>query len=54
MNLENKTRITKDIVVYENFLSPEVSAKLIKVLDKHVEVILDVGKDNGSNPFTST
>jgi hypothetical protein len=38
MNLENKTRITKDIVVYENFLSPEVSAKLINVLDKHVEV----------------
>ena len=38
MNLENKKRITDDIVVYENFLSPEVSAKLVKVLDKHVEV----------------
>ena len=38
MNLENKIRLTKDIVLYENFLSPEVSAKLIKVLDKHAEV----------------
>lgn len=38
MNLENKVRLTKDIVVYENFLSPEVSAKLVKVLDKHAEV----------------
>ena len=38
MNLENKIRLTKDIVLYENFLSPEISAKLIKVLDKHAEV----------------
>jgi hypothetical protein len=38
MNLENKSRITKDIVVYENFISPEVAEKLVKVLDKHVEV----------------
>lgn len=38
MNLENKNRLTKDIVLYENFLSPEVSEKLIKVLDKHVDV----------------
>jgi hypothetical protein len=38
MNLDNKKRLTKDIVVYENFLSPEVSAKLVKVLDKHAEV----------------
>jgi hypothetical protein len=38
MNLENKVRLTKDIVLYENFLSPEVSAKLVKVLDKHAEV----------------
>jgi hypothetical protein len=37
MNLENKKRLTKDIVVYENFLSSEISEKLIKVLDKHVE-----------------
>lgn len=38
MNLENKIRLTKDIVLYENFLSPEVSAKLVKVLDKHAEL----------------
>jgi hypothetical protein len=38
MNLENKVRLTKDIVLYENFLSPEVSAKLVKILDKHAEV----------------
>ena len=38
MNLENKVRLTKDIVLYENFLSPEISAKLIKILDKHAEV----------------
>lgn len=38
MNLDNKKRLTKDIVLYENFLSPEVSAKLVKVLDKHAEV----------------
>ena len=38
MNLENKNRLTKDIVVYENFLDAETSAKLVKVLDKHVEV----------------
>ncbi len=38
MNLENKIRLTKDIVLYENFLSPEISAKLVKVLDKHAEL----------------
>jgi hypothetical protein len=38
MNLENKIRLTKDIVLYENFLSPETSAKLVKVLDKHAEL----------------
>ena len=38
MNLDNKNRITKDIVLYENFIDPETSAKLIKVLDKHAEV----------------
>jgi hypothetical protein len=38
MNLNNKKRITKDIVVYENFLDAETSAKLISVLDKHAEV----------------
>lgn len=38
MNLENKNRLTKDIVVYENFIDAETSAKLVKILDKHVEV----------------
>jgi hypothetical protein len=38
MNLENKNRLTKDIVVYENFLDAETSAKLVKVLDRHAEV----------------
>ena len=38
MNLENKNRITKDIVVYENFIDADTAAKLVKVLDKHVEV----------------
>ena len=37
MNLENKKRITKDIVVYKNFLDKETSAKIVKVLDKHAE-----------------
>lgn len=37
MNLNNKVRITKDIVVYENFLDAETSAKIVKVLDKHAE-----------------
>lgn len=38
MNLDNKKRITKDIVLYENFIDAETSAKLIKVLDKHAEL----------------
>ncbi len=33
-NLNNKKRLTKDIVVYENFLTPEESSKIIEVLDK--------------------
>jgi hypothetical protein len=37
MNLNNKKRITKDIVVYEGFLDAETSAKIVKVLDKHAE-----------------
>jgi hypothetical protein len=37
MNLENKNRLTKDIVVYENFIDAETAAKLVKVLDKHAE-----------------
>jgi hypothetical protein len=38
VNLENKKRITKDIVVYENFIDAETSAKLVKILDKHAEL----------------
>ena len=38
MNLENKKRITKDIVVYENFIDEDTASKIIKVLDKHAEV----------------
>jgi hypothetical protein len=38
LNLNNKNRITKDIVVYENFIDVETSTKLIKVLDKHAEL----------------
>jgi hypothetical protein len=38
MNLENKTRITKDIVLYENFIDAETAAKLVKVLDKHADL----------------
>ena len=38
MNLDNKNRLTKDIVVYENFIDSETAAKLVKVLDKHAEL----------------
>ena len=38
MNLNDKNRITKDIVVYENFIDAETAAKLVKVLDKHAEL----------------
>jgi hypothetical protein len=34
VNLNNKSRLTKDIVVYENFLTPEESSKIIEVLDR--------------------
>jgi hypothetical protein len=37
VNLNNKKRLTKDIVVYENFLTPEESLKIISVLDKVAE-----------------
>lgn len=37
ITLANKNRLTKDIVVYENFIDVETSGKLITVLDKHVE-----------------
>jgi len=37
MNLDNKQRLSKDIVIYENFLTEEESAAVIKVLEKAVE-----------------
>lgn len=37
MNLENKKRLTKDIVVYENFISPEECQKMIKALDAQAD-----------------
>lgn len=37
MNLNNQNRLTKDIVLYENFLTEEQCAALIKVLDKQVD-----------------
>lgn len=38
MNLENKIRLTKDIVLYENFIDAETAKKLVSVLDKHAEL----------------
>jgi len=38
MNLTNKNRITKDIVIYENFIDKDVAAKLVNVLDKHAKL----------------
>lgn len=37
MNFENKKRITKDIVVYENFVSKEDCKKMIQALDAQAE-----------------
>ena len=37
MNLSNKKRITKDIVIYEDFISKEVCAKMIEALDAQAE-----------------
>jgi hypothetical protein len=37
MNLENKKRITKDIVVYENFIDEETCQKMIQALDAQAE-----------------
>jgi hypothetical protein len=37
MNLENKQRITKDIVVYKNFISAEQCEKMIKALDDQAD-----------------
>ena len=33
MNLNNKKRITKDIVIYENFIDKETCAKMIQAID---------------------
>lgn len=38
MNLNNKKRLTKDIVIYENFLTQEQCEKLIQVLDRQAEL----------------
>jgi hypothetical protein len=37
MNLENKKRITKDIVIYENFLSDEDCQKMINAIDAQAD-----------------
>lgn len=37
MNLTNKERVNKDLVLYKNFIDADTAAKLIKVLDKHAE-----------------
>lgn len=37
VNMLDKNRITKDIVVYENFLTSEEAAKIVKLLDKVAE-----------------
>jgi hypothetical protein len=38
MNLKNKTRLTKDIVVYEDFIDNDTAAKIVRVLNKHAEM----------------
>jgi hypothetical protein len=37
MNLNNKKRITEDIVLYENFIDAETCAKMIKALDAQAD-----------------
>ena len=37
MNLNNKKRISKDIIVYENFINDDVAEKIIQILNKHAE-----------------
>ena len=37
MNLENKNRITKDIVVYEDFIDKETCQKMIEALDAQAD-----------------
>jgi hypothetical protein len=36
MNLTNKVRLTKDIVVYENFINEETCQKMIEALDAYI------------------
>lgn len=38
INLNNKNRLTKDIVIYENFISLHTAKKLVTVLDRHAEI----------------
>jgi len=37
MNLQNKERVTKDIVIYRNFVTEEECQKMIKVLDAQAD-----------------
>ena len=37
MNLENKERVTKDIVIYRNFVTEEECKKMINVLDAQAD-----------------
>jgi hypothetical protein len=37
MNLKNKNRLTKDIVVYENFIDEETCQKMIQALDSQAD-----------------
>jgi hypothetical protein len=37
INLNNKNRLTKDIVIYKNFISLHTAKKLVTVLDRHAE-----------------
>jgi hypothetical protein len=38
MNLQNKERLTKDIVLYKEFIDKDTADKLIKILDKHADL----------------
>ena len=38
MNLKNKQRLTKDIVIYNEFIDVDTAAKLVKVLDRHADL----------------
>lgn len=38
MNLTKQARLTKDIVLYEDFIDAQTAAKLISVLDRHAAV----------------